>query len=177
MDMDQTTLGFEPLHKKTRKEIFLEEMERVVPWAELVALIASHARGAHQALGGRPPFAVETMLRIHCLQLWWNLSDPGVEEELHERPLYRQFAGLGGAARLPDEATILRFRHLLEKHQLAPQVLRIINEGLSGKACCSRPAPWSMPASLLPPAPPRTARESVILRCIRPRRAISGTSA
>ena len=55
-DMKQTTLGLDPLHKKSRKENFLEEMEQVVPWAELVALIAPHARGAHQALGGRPPF-------------------------------------------------------------------------------------------------------------------------
>jgi IS5 family transposase len=102
-----------------------------VPWHALVALIQPHARGAHQALGGRPPFAVETMLRIHCLQLWWNLSDPAMEEELHERPLYRRFVGLDGAARLPDESTILRFRHLLEKHQLAPQVLGTINAGLA----------------------------------------------
>lgn len=71
------------------------------------------------------------MLRIHCLQLWWNLSDPAMEEELHERPLYRRFAGLDGAARMPDETTILRFRHLLEKHQLAPQVLAAINTGLA----------------------------------------------
>ncbi len=118
--MDQITFGFDPLHKKTRKEIFLEEMNQVVPWSQLVALITPHARGAHQALGGRPPFAVETMLRIHCLQLWWNLSDPAMEEELHERPLYRQFALLAGSSRLPDETTILRFRHLLEKHSLAP---------------------------------------------------------
>lgn len=89
-------------------------MNQVVPWTALVALIQPHARGAHQALGGRPPFAVETMLRIHCLQLWWNLSDPAMEEELHERPLYRRFAGLDGSPRIPDETTILRFRHLLE---------------------------------------------------------------
>ncbi len=76
-------------------------MELVVPWAKLVALIAPHARGARQALGGRPRFAVETMLRIHCLQLWWNLSDPVMEEELQERQQYRQFAGLAGATRLP----------------------------------------------------------------------------
>ena len=129
--MNQITLGLDPLHKKTRKEVFLEEMNKVVPWHALVALIQPHARGAHQALGGRPPFAVETMLRIHCLQLWWNLSDPAMEEELHERPLYRRFVGLDGAARLPDESTILRFRHLLEKHQLAPQVLGTINAGLA----------------------------------------------
>ncbi len=129
--MDQTPLDLDPLPKKTRKEVFLEEMNRVVPWAELVALIQPHARGAHQALGGRPPFAVETMLRVHCLQLWWNLSDPAMEEELHERPLYRQFAGLSGAKRMPDETTILRFRHLLEKHDLAPKILARINQGLS----------------------------------------------
>ena len=129
--MDQITLGFGPLPKKTRKQVFLEEMNQVVPWAELVALIAPLARGAHQALGGRPPFPIEIMLRIHCLQLWWNLSDPAMEEELHERPLYRRFAGLDGAARMPDESTILRFRHLLEKHQLAPQILAAINTGLA----------------------------------------------
>jgi transposase, IS5 family len=129
--MKQTTLGFDPLAKKTRSAVFLQEMNRVVPWTELVALIQPHARGAHQALGGRPPFAVETMLRIHCLQLWWNLSDPAMEEELHERPLYREFAGLAGAPRLPDETTILRFRHLLEKNELAPKVLATINAGLA----------------------------------------------
>src|SRR5450830_706124 len=129
--MEQITLGLDPLPKKTRKEVFLDEMNQVVPWPALVALIQPHARGAHQALGGRPPFAVETMLRIHCLQLWWNLSDPGMEEELHDRPLYREFAGLAGAARLPDETTILRFRHLLEKHELAPQVFATINAALA----------------------------------------------
>ena len=129
--MDQMTFGLDPLPKKTRKEIFLDEMNQVVPWVELVALIQPHARGAHQALGGRPPFPIETMLRIHCVQLWWNLSDPAMEEELHERPLYRRFAGLDGAAKMPDESTILRFRHLLEKHALAPQVLATINAGLA----------------------------------------------
>ena len=77
--MDQMTFGLDPLPKKTRKEVFLDEMNQVVPWAALVALIKPHARGAHQALGGRPPFPIETMLRIHCLQLWWNLSDPAME--------------------------------------------------------------------------------------------------
>jgi IS5 family transposase len=129
--MDQMTFGLDPLRKKTRKEVFLDEMNQVVPWGELVALIQPHVRGAHQALGGRPPFPVQTMLRIHCLQLWWNLSDPAMEEELHERPLYRRFVGLEGAARMPDETTILRFRHLLEKHELAPQVLATINAGLA----------------------------------------------
>jgi IS5 family transposase len=129
--MTQMNFGLEPLPKKTRKEVFLEEMNLVVPWGELVRLIQPHARGAYQALGGRPPFPIETMLRIHCLQLWWSLSDPAMEEELHERPLYRRFAGLDGAARMPDETTILRFRHLLEKHELAPKIMAVINAGLA----------------------------------------------
>ena len=131
--MNQTLLPLDPLPKKTRKEVFLEEMNQVVPWAELISRIAPHARGAHQALGGRPPFAVETMLRIHCLQLWWNLSDPAMEEELHERPLYRRFAGLDGAARMPDETTILRFRHLLERHDLTPRIFEAINTMLANQ--------------------------------------------
>lgn len=96
--MDQIPLGRDPLPKKTRKEVFLEKMNKVVPWAGPMALVQPHARGAHQALGGRPPFAVGTMLRIHCMQLWWNLSDPAVEKELHECPLYRRFVGLEGGA-------------------------------------------------------------------------------
>lgn len=71
------------------------------------------------------------MLPIRCLQLWRNLSDPATEEELHERPLYRRFEGLDGVARLPDETTILRVRHLLEKHELAPKVLATIHATLS----------------------------------------------
>ena len=111
--MDQITLGLDPLPKKTRKEVFLDEMNQVVPWAALVSLIQPHARGAHQALGWRPPFPIETMLRIHCLQLWWNLSDPAMEEELHERRCTAASPGWRGA-RMPDETTIPRFRHLLE---------------------------------------------------------------
>lgn len=78
--MRQITLGVDPLPKRIRKEVFLDEMNQVVPWAALVVLIQPHARGAHQALGGRPPFAIETMLRTHCLQLWWSLSDPAMGE-------------------------------------------------------------------------------------------------
>ena len=85
--------GFERKTKRTRKREFLDEMNLVVPWAELVSLIAPHAP-APGAKGGRPPFAVETMLRIHFLQQWFNLSDPAMEEALYDTPLYREFAGL-----------------------------------------------------------------------------------
>jgi IS5 family transposase len=106
--------------------------------ATLVLEVPADAHGAHQALGGRPPFAVEVMLRIYCLQLWWNPSDPAMEEELHERPLYRRFAGLVGASKLPDETTILRFRHLLEKHSLTPEILKTINAGLTAQGLMLR---------------------------------------
>lgn len=175
--MDQITLGLDPLPKKTRKEVFLDEMNQVVPWSALVALIQPHARGAHQALGGRPPFPIETMLRIHCLQLWWNLSDPAMEEELHERPLYRRFVGLEGAARMPDETTILRFRHLLEKHQLAPQVLATINSGLAQQGLMLRTGTVVDATIIAAPSSTKTRTASATPRCTRPRRATSGTSA
>ena len=112
--MEPITLGFDALPQKTRKEIFLEGMNQVAPWAELKALISPHARDAHQALGSRPPFHIGTMLLIHCLQLWWNLSDSAMED-FHGRPPHRWFAGLDGAPRVPDETTIPHFRGLLEK--------------------------------------------------------------
>ena len=77
--------------KRTRKREFLDEMDRVVPWDALVALIAPFAP---EGKIGRPPFAVQTMLRIHFLQQWFGLSDPAMEEALHDVPLYREFAGL-----------------------------------------------------------------------------------
>jgi IS5 family transposase len=82
---------------------------------------------------GRPPFPVETMLRLHFMQQWFTLSDPAMEEALHDVPLFREFAGLGWDSRLPDESTILRFRHLLEKHKLADQILGVINDLLRDK--------------------------------------------
>jgi len=105
-------------------------MERVVPWAQLVALVAPHAPEGKK---GRPPFAVETMLRIHFMQQWFKLSDPAMEEALHDVPMFREFAGLGLDSRLPDESTILRFRHLLELHKLAEQMLATVDALLIAK--------------------------------------------
>ncbi|MEC5216966.1 IS5 family transposase [Actimicrobium sp. GrIS 1.19] len=123
------TAGFELAPKKTRKREFLDEMNLVVPWAELVYLIEPYAP---KGKTGRPPFAVSTMLRIHFMQQWFGLSDPAMEESLHDVPLYREFAELdAGMSRLPDESTILRFRHLLEKHALSAQLLATINATLA----------------------------------------------
>jgi IS5 family transposase len=123
--------GFELSTKRTRKREFLDEMNLVVPWVELVALIKPHAPAGKT---GRPPFAVETMLRIHFMQQWFGLSDPAMEEALHDVPLYCQFAQLDpGLSRLPDESTILRFRHLLEAGDLSLQIMAAINATLSAK--------------------------------------------
>jgi IS5 family transposase len=123
--MSQQDLGLNLSTKRTRKREFLAEMGRVVPWAQLVALIEPHYP---KGKTGRPPMGIATMLRIHFMQQWFGLSDPAMEEALHDIPLYREFAGLAGPMRrLPDESTILRFRHLLEKHELAGPILATVN--------------------------------------------------
>lgn len=134
--MKQLGLGLNLSTKRTRKRGFLEEMDRVVPWAVLVQIVEPHYPRART---GRPPFGIETMLRIHYLQQWFGLSDPAMEEALHDVPLYREFARLDGAtARLPDETTILRFRHLLERHELAADMLRVVNDLLQHKGLLLR---------------------------------------
>jgi transposase, IS5 family len=133
--MKQADLGLHLSTKRTRKREFLDEMERVVPWADLVALIAGYAPEGKR---GRPPFALHTMLRIHLMQQWFGLSDPAMEEALHDTPMYREFAQLDWTQRLPDETTILRFRHLLEEHKLADQMLSVVNDMLGSKGLLLR---------------------------------------
>jgi IS5 family transposase len=129
--MKQTSLGLNLSTKKTRKREFLEQMEKVVPWSVLVQIVAPHYP---KAKTGRPPFPIETMLRIHDMQQWFGLSDPAMEEALHDMPVLREFAKVDGVLdRLPDETTILRFRHLLEMHDLAPDMLRVVNDLLQHK--------------------------------------------
>ena len=129
--MKQHSLGLGMTAKRTRRREFLDEMEKVVPWAELVALVSPYLPEGKR---GRPPFPCETMLRIHFMQQWFALSDPAMEEALHDMPVFREFAGLEGwDERLPDESTILRFRHVLEKHKLAMQILQTVNDLLSAK--------------------------------------------
>ena len=126
--------GFELVTKRTRKRVFLDEMNLVVPWPQLVGLIEPVASRATTAKGGCPSFPVETMLRIHFLQQWFGLSDPAVEDALHDVSLYCEFARLDlGAMRLPDETTILRFRHLLEDNSLSSQLLATINATLAAR--------------------------------------------
>jgi IS5 family transposase len=128
--MQQTDLGLNLSTKRTRKREFLAQMDRVMPWGDLVAVVSPYSR---ESKTGRPPLAVLTMLRIHFMQQWFTLSDPAMEEALHDVPLFREFAGLTIGRRLPDETTILRFRHLLEQHKLADQILATVNDLLQRK--------------------------------------------
>ncbi|BFU91937.1 MAG: IS5 family transposase [Nitrospira sp.] len=131
--MQQQTFAevtFEQYRKPTRRERFLNEMNCVVPWADLVAAIEPVYPKAEGP--GRPPVGVERMLRLHCLQQWFNLSDPAVEEALYDSRAMRQFVGIDlGREPVPDEITICKFRHLLEAHQVGAQLFARIGEHLA----------------------------------------------
>lgn len=132
--MKQMTLGstgFEKHAKATRRAQFLAEMERVVPWKQLCALIQPvYSKGAT----GRPPVGLERMLRVYFLQQWFNLSDPAAEEALYDSMAMRQFVGIDlGREPAPDETTILRFRHLLESHDLGRQLFAAVQAHLQAQ--------------------------------------------
>ena len=128
--MKQSSLDLNLSTRKTRKQDLLAQMDRVVPWAALVELIAPYYP---EGKNGRPPFALEAMLRVHCMQQWFTLSDLAMEEAFFDTPIYREFAGLDAHGRMPDESTILRFRHRLERHKLADQILATVNELLAAQ--------------------------------------------
>ncbi len=116
--------------KKTRREVFLSEMEQVVPWKSLLGLIEPFYPLAGR---GRHPYPLKTMLRVHLMQNWFGLSDPAMEEALYEITPMRVFAGLSISGPIPDETTILNFRRLLETNELAPEILSRINAYLGRK--------------------------------------------
>ena len=166
--------GFEA--KRTRSEQFLADMNQVVPWGPLVELIAPVYPKGQGA--GRPPMGLERMLPIHCLQHWFNLSDPAVEETLYDSRAVLEFVSIDlGREPVPDETTICKFRHLLEAHELGPQILAAVNAHLAEQGSRSAPVRSSTPRSSVRRARPRTATASGTRRCTRPRRVTSGTSA
>lgn len=129
----QTLVGFERFGKTTRRAQFLAQMERVVPWRELCAVIEPVYPKAGPE-GGRPAVPLERMLRIYFLQQWFNLSDPAVEEALYDSAAMRGFVGIDlGEEAAPDETTVCKFRHLLERHRLGKQLLEAVNEYLRGQ--------------------------------------------
>jgi IS5 family transposase len=120
--------------KQTRKELFLIEMDQVVPWTGLIALIEPHYPKGE---GGRPAYPLMAILRVHLMQNWFGYSDPAMEEALYETTILRQFSGLN-LERIPDETTILNFRRLLEKHELAAGILAVINGYLGDRGLSLR---------------------------------------
>lgn len=132
--MKQTTfasMAWTAKGKVTRRERFLAEMDAVIPWAGLVALIEPHYP---KAGGGRPPLPLERMLRIYFMQQWFNLSDPQAEDALYDSESMRRFAGVELAEdTIPDETTILRFRHLLEEHELTEAMFAAVRKLLEDK--------------------------------------------
>src|SRR5512145_337389 len=129
--MDQlsfASLDFAAKKKRTKRDVFLAEMAAVVPWAALEAVIEPHYPKVGSK-GGRRPFPLAVMLRVYCLQQWYNLSDPGAEEALYDIHSMRAFCGLElGRNAIPDETTILNFRHLLERHDLTKAVFAAVAE-------------------------------------------------
>ena len=133
--MRQQTLaahaGFEKYGRKSRRELFLDEMEQVVPWSDLQSLVEPHYP---KAGNGRRPVGLGIMLRTYFVQQWSNLSDPGVEEALYDSAGLRLFVGVDlGRAPAPDETSVCRFRHLLETHDLGGAVLDAVNHHLASK--------------------------------------------
>jgi IS5 family transposase len=132
--MRQLTLAavnFDKHSKQTRRAKFLAEMEQVVPWRELCAIIEPYYP---KAGNGRPPIGLERMLRLHFLQHWFNLSDPAAEEALYESLSMRGFVGIDlGREPVPDETTILNFRRLLEQHELGKPLFEGVNQRLASR--------------------------------------------
>ena len=129
--MKQHTLtGFEKYGKTTRRAQFLADMDRIIPWSQMTAAVQTVYPKISEN-GGRPPIPLERMLRIYFLQLWFNLSDPAVEEALYDSASMRGFVGIDlGVEGAPDETTVCKFRHLLERNQLGKTLLQAVNDHL-----------------------------------------------
>lgn len=135
-NMTFASLAYENKKKKTRREKFLDEMDQVIPWKELIPVIQSHYP---KAGNGRQPMPIESMLRIYFMQQWYGLSDPAMEDALYDIESMRRFADIDIAADVvPDETTILNFRHLLEKHNLTQKLFEKVNKYLSNKGLLLR---------------------------------------
>lgn len=133
--MKQQTLAgltYQAKKKQTRREKFLAVMEQVVPWSDLLAIVGPHyPTSGHR---GRPPMRLQSMLRIYFMQQWYAISDPAMEDALYEIESMRRFAGLELIDDpIPDETTILKFRHLLERHELTAKTMNVITDLLEGR--------------------------------------------
>jgi len=138
MTCQQTFSDMEYSNRKriTKRESFLRMMDGIIPWSEWVELIrAFYPKGEH----GRPPRGIELMLRMYLLQVWFNLSDEMTEDSIYDSYAMRHFVGLNFLEeQVPDATTLLKFRHLLEKHHLGEKFFRSINDFLESNGCMMR---------------------------------------
>lgn len=141
--------------RKTRREVFLEKMDTTIPWVKLEKKLTKYYP---KGKTGRPPYPLSVMLRIHCLQLFYNLSDPAMEDALYEIESMRRFAGLRLADNLPDETTILNFRHFLENYKLGKVIFDTVNQHLASQGLLLREG--SIVDASIISAPPSTKNAS-----------------
>jgi IS5 family transposase len=180
---NQTTFAhaeFAAEKKQTRRERFLGRMEAVIPWVQVLAVIARHYPKGER---GRPPIGLERMLRVCFLQQWHGLADEALADALYDSQALRRFAGIAlDAEGVPDATTLLKFRRLLETHDPCKALFTTINADLAARGlllregcCCARARWWTLRSSPRPPRP-RTKNAPAIPRGTRPRRATSGIS-
>jgi transposase, IS5 family len=166
--MKQTTFAsaaWDRNGKVTRRERFLGEMDAVIPWSPIKAIIEPHYP---KAGNGTQPMPMERMLRIYFMQQWFNLSDPGAEDALYDSESMRRFAGIELVDdAVPDESTILRLRHVLEQHKLTEQIFGQGEASWSRSGCCSSPGRSSMRRSSRRRARRRTPLGHATPRCAR----------
>jgi len=180
--MDQMSFSdaeYRTKRKQTRREKFLAEMDKVIPWRRLEKRIEPFYRKS----GGRPPYPLPVMLRIHLMQHWYGMSDPAMEDALYEITSMCQFAGLSlSTGRIPDETTILNFRHLLEEHQLGQALFDEVHSFLGERGLLLKSGTIvdasliDAPSSTKNRVRPRTKKAGETRRCTRRAKAISGTS-
>ena len=151
--------------RQTRRERFLWRMEALMPWARLAARIRPVYPTGER---GRPPYPLALLLRIHCVQLFYNLSDPAMADALYDSVAVQRFVGLTARDPRPDETTILHFRHLLERHHLGEGLLVEITQHLAARRAyaCAKARSWTRPSSTRRRRR-RTAPSSAPRRCIR----------
>ncbi len=161
----------------SRRELFLEMKDATIPWVSWVRLIEPVYYTDVQGKRGRKAKPVETMLRMYLLQVWFSLSDEGVEEAIYDSYAMRRFMGLDFTVeQVPDATTLLHFRHLLEQHMLARGCSRRRTRSLPSRAGSCAAAPSWTPPSSPHRRRPRTPPVPATRRCTRPRKATSGTS-
>ena len=158
--------------KKTKREEFLEIMEEIIPWEEWVAIIRPYYPTGKR---GRPPIDLELMLRMYLLQVWFNLSDPGTEDAIYDSYAMRKFTGINFMkGSVPDETTLLNFRHLLEEHRLNKLFFEAINRVMEETGHVMRGGTIVDATIIDAPSSTKMLKRSGTRRCTQPRRGING---